>query len=424
MVKEIDVKNSESCVVSRLSKSTKVFGIAFIAIMAISLSACEKAVQKIEDVRPVRTMTVQASSVNVDVELPGEVRPRIESSLGFRVGGKIIARKVDVGTAVKRGQILMQLDPSDLRLAQSQASAGLAAAQSNLELAAADYKRYQELRAKNFVAQAVLDGKETAYKAAKASHDQAVAAMSVQSNQTAYTNLVADVDGVVTSIDAEAGQVVGAGTPVVRVAQSGEKEVVISIPEDKVDQLRGVADLRIHTWASAEAPKAGKIREISPIADPATRTYRAKISILDPSPDIRLGMTAYVRFVENSKAPRIKLPLTALQQAKEGNVAWVVENGIANPHVVRIGDPDGNDMVILAGVNIGQTVVTAGVNSLRPGQKVKVLESAAPLQTASLPPDPHLVIDASSDSAATVGALGAVLGRGPGASQRSAGAAP
>ena len=225
--------------------------VALVAACSLALLAgCSKPVEKIEDIRPVRAIQLAADNVDVVAEFSGEVRARIESRLGFRVGGKIVARKVDVGTVVKRGQTLMQLDPQDLQLAQAQSNAGLKAAESNRDLARAELKRYQELRAKNFVSQAVLDGKETAYKAAQATYEQAAAGYKNQSNQTGYTTLVSDVDGVVTSVDAEVGQVVAAGTPVVRVAELGEKEIVIGIPEDKVNTLRRISDVRVRIWAN------------------------------------------------------------------------------------------------------------------------------------------------------------------------------
>jgi RND family efflux transporter MFP subunit len=336
------------------------------------LVGCSRPVEKTEDIRPVRTVQVAADNVDVVAEFSGDVRARYESRLGFRVGGKIVSRKVDVGTMVKRGQVLMQLDPQDLKLAQAQANAGLQAAESNRDLAKAELKRYQDLREKNFVSQAVLDSKQTAFKAAQASYDQALAAYRNQSNQAGYSALIADVDGVVTSIDAETGQVVSAGTPVVRVAQLGDKEIVIGIPEDRVDALRKVSDVRVRTWARPDAIIPGKVREVSPVADAATRTYTAKVSIPE-SADVKLGMTAYVSFAEKSATPAIKLPITALYRDKSNTAVWVVENGIVKLVPVQVAGSVGNDILVAGGVVPGQTVVTAGVNLLQPGQKVKIL---------------------------------------------------
>jgi multidrug efflux system membrane fusion protein len=337
------------------------------------LAACSKPVEKAEEIRPVRVMRLAADNVDVVVEFPGDVRARVESRLGFRVGGKIVARKVDIGSVVKRGQVLMQLDPQDLQLAQAQANAGLRAAESNRDLAKAELMRYQDLREKNFVSQAVLDNKETTYKAAQASYEQAQAAYRTHSNQAAYATLISDLDGVVTSVDAEVGQVVAAGNPVVRVAQAGEKEIVIGIPEDKVDALRRISDVRVRTWAKPDEVVAGKLRELSPVADSATRTYTAKISIPNASNEVKLGMTAYVSFAAKTPEALIKLPLTALFQEKSNTAVWVVENGSVKLVPVQIAGTSGNEILVGAGLKPGQAVVTAGVNMLKTGQKVKIL---------------------------------------------------
>lgn len=344
------------------------------AAAILALAGCSKPVEKKAELRPVRAVVLAADNVDVMAEFPGEVRARVESRLGFRIAGKIVTRKVDVGTEVKRGQLLMQLDPQDLKLAQAQANAGLKAAESNRDLAKAELKRYQDLREKNFVSQAILDSKETAFKAAQASYDQAVAAYRNQSNQAGYASLVSDVDGVVTGVDAEVGQVVGAGAPVLRVAQAGEKEIVIAIPEDKVDVLRKVTDVKVRTWANPNEVIPGTLRELSPVADPATRTYAAKIAIPDASArNIKLGMTGYATFSAKSQNAMLKLPLTALFNDKGATSVWVVENGSVKLVPVQVGGSSGNEILVAGGLSPGQTVVTAGVNQLKAGQQVKIL---------------------------------------------------
>jgi len=195
---------------------------------------------------------------------------------------------------VKRGQVLMQLDATDFQLAQAQAKASVSAADSSLALAQAELNRYRELRQKNFVSQALLDSKEAAYKAALANHEQATVGLRVQANQSSYTSLFADADGVVTSLGAEVGQVVAAGLPVVRLARTSETEVRVSIPEDQVGTLKRVSALTVRTWANPELALEGRLRELSPMADPATRTFTAKICIPKASSEVRLGMTAMV----------------------------------------------------------------------------------------------------------------------------------
>ena len=343
------------------------------ALLSTLLAGCSKPVEKVEDIRPVRVQILVASQVDVLAEFPGDVRARVESRLGFRVGGKIVTRKVNLGDVVKRGQILMQLDPQDLRLAQAQAAAGLAAARSNQELALAELKRYQDLRGKNFVSQAVLDAKVTMYQTAKAGVEQATAAYQGQSNQAGYATLVSDVAGAVTGVDAEVGQVVGPGATVVRVAQTGDNEIVIAIPEDKVARLRDVADIRVRIWADPGNIIPGKLRELSPIADAATRTYTARITIPAAPPEVRLGMTAYVMFAAKSPSAMLQVPLTALWQDNGVTAVWVVENGTVRLAPVQVAGPGSDGILLASGVLPGQRIVTAGVNSLKPGQKVTVL---------------------------------------------------
>lgn len=348
-------------------------GILLSTSMLLLLGGCSREEPKQEDVRPVRAIVVGSSDVDVNAEFAGEVRPRVESRMGFRVGGKIIARKVDVGTVVQRGQVLMQLDPQDLRLTQTQARATFRAAESQRNLARDELKRYEELRKQNFVSQAVLDARKSAYAAAQANYDAARAGFAVQVNQAQYSTLVSDTDGVVTAISAEVGQVVAPGTPVVSVANTDDKEIVISLPEDKVDAMREVQNVTVRMWANPAQAIPGVIREVSPVADPATRTYSVRVSIPDAGSDIKLGMTARVQFASKSATPQMRLPLTALFNAKSSSAVWVVEKGAVRMALVKVGGAAGNDVIIASGIKPGQTVVTAGVNKLKNGQKVKIL---------------------------------------------------
>jgi multidrug efflux system membrane fusion protein len=377
IVKENPVSNSSLISPQFLKSSSQSRLLAFLTVLGLAavftVSGCSKKNEKTEDVRPVRAISAVLEGSEIASEFSGEVRPRIESRLGFRVPGKIIARKVDVGTEVRRGQVLMQLDPQDLLLGQVQAKAGLSAAESNRDLAKAELKRYQELREKNFVAQAVLDAKETAYKAAQASYEQAKAGLSNQSNQASYASLVADVDGVVTGIDAEVGQVVAAGTPVVRVAKIGELDVVVGIPEDKINGIRRMSDVKVRMWANQSQVITAKLRELSPVADPITRTFTAKVALSPDVKDVRLGMTAMVSFGMKNPQAMIRLPLTALLQDKSLNSVWVVDAGAVRLVPVTLGGTAGEDVLIASGLSAGQMVVTAGVNLLKSGQKVKIL---------------------------------------------------
>lgn len=343
-------------------------------LLLFLLAGCGKEEPRTEEVRPVRAIQLAAGSGGERVEFSGDVRPRYESRLGFRVGGKIVERRVDVGANVKDGQVLMRLDPQDLRLAEAQARATLRAAETERDLAQADYKRHQNLRAQNFVSQAVLDAKQAALRAAQANVDAARAGFRGQSNQAGYANLESDADGVVTAVDAEVGQVVAAGAPVVRVARTDEKEVVIGIPEDRVEALRQASNVNVRLWAKRAEAIPGKIREVSPVADPATRTYTVKVSI-PARADIRLGMTATVEMTTGggSNAAALRVPLSALVQDKGVTSVWVVDKGVVQMRKVEVAGQSGNDILLSGGVQPGQTVVTAGVHLLKPGQKVRIL---------------------------------------------------
>lgn len=347
-------------------------GLSFAA--GLVFTGCSKQAETVEDIRPVRAMVVSAAQQSVIAEYSGNVQARVESQLGFRVNGKIQSRKVDVGALVKPGQVLMQLDPQDLQLAQSQAQANLRAAQSNFELANFELKRFQDLRKTNAVSQSALDAKTTAFEAAKANWEQAQAAYKGQSNQAGYATLVSDVAGVVTAINAEVGQVVAAGAPVVKVAKMGELEVVVGIPENAVDVLSHATDVQVRLWAAPKEAIKGKIRELSPVADAATRTFTAKVSI-DPqaSSKVKLGMTASVQFALNTPGAFAKVPLTALYQEKGVTSVWLVEKGVVRLVPVQVGGVSGNDILLTGGVAPGQTLVTAGVHVLNPGQHVTIL---------------------------------------------------
>lgn len=354
-----------------------------VGALLLALAGCGRDAPRAEDIRPVRAVKIGSSQVDSASTFSGEVRPRVESRLGFRVGGKIVERRVDVGSVVRRGQVLMRLDPQDLRLAASQARAALRAAQTNRDLAQAEFKRYADLRSQNFVSQAVLDARRAAYQAAQANVDAAQAALRGHANQASYSALVSDIDGVVTAVEAEAGQVVAPGTPVVRVARTGEKEVVIGVPEGRVEAIRRSGDVTVRLWAEPGRAIRGRIREISPVADPLTRTYAVKVALPDAPQAAGLGMTASVQFAARSDTPQVRLPLSALLQKGEGTAVWLVEQGRARLVPVAIAGVSGNELLVSSGVRPGQTVVTAGVHQLKEGQKVRILGVDVPAPVAA-----------------------------------------
>ncbi|TFZ00426.1 efflux RND transporter periplasmic adaptor subunit [Ramlibacter henchirensis] len=348
-------------------------------LLAATLAACSRPEPAPEPIRSVKVVTVGTSTYGSAYEFAGEVRPRLESRLGFRVAGKIVQRQAEVGQRVRPGQVLAQLDPQDYRLAADAARAQVAAATTNRDLAAADFKRYATLRDQNFISGAELERRESTLKAAQAQLEQAQAQLTTQSNQAGYTRLVADVSGVITAIEAEPGQVVSSGAPVVRIAQDGPRDVVFAVPEDKVTAIRPGSEVRVRVWANGESV-SGKVREIAATADPVTRTYPVKVS-LEASVQPPLGATAYVSPQSLSQAGTqvIKLPTSALRQDGRETAVWVLDRSsmTVRSQPIRIATADGNEAVVAGGLEPGTLVVSAGVHVLAPGQKVRIYEERA-----------------------------------------------
>jgi multidrug efflux system membrane fusion protein len=356
--------------------------------VAAMLVGCSKNAPAPEPIRSVKVMTVGAAPMQSGHEFAGEVRPRVESRLGFRVGGKIVKRQAELGQRVKAGQVLAQLDPQDFQLAAQAGQAQVAAARTNRDLAAADFKRYQTLRDQNFISGAELERRETTLKAAQAQLDQAQAQLSTQGNQARYTTLVADVSGVVTGIDAEPGQVVAAGAPVVRIAQDGPRDVAFAVPEDRVAAIRPGSDVAVRMLAGGPALQ-GKVREVAASADPATRTYAVKVA-LGAEAQPPLGSTAYVvpQALSAAGTQVIKLPTSALRQEGQGTAVWVLDKQTmtVRSQLVQIATADGNEAVVASGLQPGAVVVSAGVHVLAPGQKVRIYEQANAAPPPGQPP--------------------------------------
>jgi RND family efflux transporter MFP subunit len=382
------------------------FALGLALAASLALASCSKTEAPQEPVRSVKVLTVGAGNFQSIHEFAGEVRARVESRLGFRVAGKITQRQAELGQRVKAGQVLAQLDPRDYQLAADAARAQLAAAATNRDLAAADFKRYAALKDQNFISGAELERRETTFKAAQAQLDQAKAQLASQGNQAGYTTLVADVSGVVTAIEAEVGQVVSAGTPVVRIAQDGPRDVVFSVPEDKVAAIKPGSDVGVRTWTD-NTPLVGKIREVAASADPVTRTYPVKVS-LDAAAAPPLGATVYVspKALSLAGMPVIKLPTSALRKEGQGTAVWVLDKATmtVKSQPIQIAMADGNEAVVSSGLQPGMVVVSAGVHVLSPGQKVTIYQeknaqsAAVAIQDASK----NLASAAGSAQAATL----------------------
>lgn len=359
------------------------FAVSVLAAAAM-LSACSKKDTAPEPVRAVKLLTVGQSQLESVQEYSGDVRARVESRLGFRVGGKIIKREVELGQHVRAGQVLARLDARDYALSADAARAQLAAATTQRDLADANARRFRTLRAQNFISAAEMERYEANLKAAQATLDQAKAQLSSQSNQENYTQLLADVAGVITSVDAEPGQVVAAGTPVVRIAQDGARDAVFNVSEDKVAAIKPGQGVKVGLWSDDSRVIAAQVREVAASADPATRTYQVKAAL--PGPDFpALGATVHVTpdgLGQGSGGGGvgsnvIKLPTTALRQdggGGQGTAVWVFDPGSSTvkSQPVKVATADGNEAVIASGLTPGMQVVATGVHVLTAGQKVTV----------------------------------------------------
>jgi RND family efflux transporter MFP subunit len=343
-------------------------------LLPFLIAACSEAPPPPAAPKLVRTLKVSPGDAATDGaqrSYSGEVRARIETTLGFRVAGKIVERRAELGQSVKAGQVLARLDPTDAGLQLTQAEAQRA-------LAAADVARYRDLKAKNYISASALDARETAFKAAEA---QAALAK----NQAAYTTLLADRNGVIGQVLAEPGQVVSVGQAVFRLAPDGEREIAIALPENEVSGFKLGQAAEVTFWAAGGAtgkPLVGRVREISPVADPVTRTYAARVSLKDADPLLPLGMSATVRFPSGAPgAPGTKgllVPLTAVFQQGDRPAVWKVsaDNTVSLQRISVAAYTDGGALVT-EGLAGGEQIVAAGVNLLTAGEKVRIAVQGA-----------------------------------------------
>jgi multidrug efflux system membrane fusion protein len=325
-----------------------------------------------QDILHVRTAVIEAGNASSCYSYSGEVRGRFESQLAFQVTGKIIKRNIDLGSPVQPGDVLMVIDPRDLNQAAGSASAQVDSARSQLRLAEKNLERYRQLYEQKAVSRAQYDQYVTAYDSAAAAVRQASAQYAQTANQVDYGRLYSDAAGVVSAIGAEAGQVVSAGQTVVTIVRDGEREVEINVPENRLDELRQATQIKITFWALPGISADGAIREIAPMADKVSRTYKVRIRMINPMPEIKLGMTASVAVgaIGGSRPAELSIPLTAIYQTGQSPAVWVVAEGTATLRPIKIGNWGDGKVQVLDGLRTGDVIVTAGVHKLREGQRV------------------------------------------------------
>ena len=349
------------------------------------LAACKPAAAPVEEVRAVRTITVGATATQASNTYAGEVRARYESTLGFRVGGKLISRQVNVGANVKAGQVLARLDPKDLQLGDQAAQAQIAAATAQATNVGADLERVRNLHAKGYASQGELDRYVSQYRSATAQLEAVQAQGNQVANQASYSTLTATSDGVVTAVLAEAGQVVAAGQPVLQVSRAGAIEVAAAIPEDRVNTVREGMPVMVSLWSAADKTYPGVIRELALAADPLTRTYALRVSVPNAPAEMKLRMTASVIIPLAGLPDLIHIPSSAMvtQQGKAG--VWTVDAKTSEVRfrAVEFIGVERNEVLVGQGLQPGDVVVTAGAAFLREGQKVRLLSAAVAPAKAS-----------------------------------------
>lgn len=360
----------------QLTVSRSLPALALGVLSLAALSGCNSVESAPEQVRPAIVERPLTGDGRHLAYFSGEVRARHESQLGFRVAGKILHRQVDVGDRVVPGQVLAELDPADLRLDLDAGQAALASAQADLELAQSEFARAEALLDRQLISASQFDGQRTALAAAQARLEQAQSQLAVRRNQLGYTQLRADRAGVITAVQMESGQVVAPGQTVAVLAQDGELEVEIALPEAQVRDYRPGTSALIALWSDDERQHAGRIREIAPDADPASRTYRARVAFDENDDRVQLGRTARVRFEQTDAPNRLRIPLAALHALDQEPAVWIVD---PQAHTVALKPVEvaayREDAIELAGgLNADDWLVVAGVHTLHPGQRIRPID--------------------------------------------------
>jgi RND family efflux transporter MFP subunit len=346
-------------------------------LILLLLTACGSAELPPKPAAVVKTRTVILENREAQAVYSGQARGRYESRLSFQVGGKIQKRHVNLGQAVKAGDPLMELDPKDIEESARREAARLEAASAALTLARADYQRHAKLRQTGAVSQSVYDQYKTALEAAEQTLLQAEAQYNQSRNALEYTTLIADADGFISLVEAEAGQVAAAGQTMMTLVWDEDWEVEIDVPENKISGLSLGQKALVEFWALPELKIEGHVREIAPVADQMTRTFPLRVALDSRPPEIRLGMTAEVRLSAATEKPlEALLPTTAILQTGDQSRVWLVKGETLVSRPVVLGGYVGNQVRALDGLVDGDVVVVAGVHKLSEGQRVRLMSDS------------------------------------------------
>lgn len=358
-------------------------GPALLVAVGIGLSGCnEKKAEATEVIRPVKVVQIAQADTTRKLDYSGSVRARTDMNLGFRVNGKIVERRVDIGEKVKPGDVLARIDPTDYALAVRRSQADLDAAEKQVQTADLSRIRAQQLFDKNVAPKSQLEQAQLSYDQAVATRDSAISALAEAKNQVSYADLTSDMNGIVTAINADVGQVVGSGTPVITVAVDGEKEVQIAVPEMDIAQFKVGKDVKARFWSDDALVLDGKVREVSGSADAQSRTFAVRVS-LPNDPRVLLGMTATVEATADNTQPYMSIPLSALAQKDGRQIVWLVDRDAGTVHArnIKVADFSDDGVRVADGLKTGDVVVAAGTQFMSENLKVKLL--AADQQAAT-----------------------------------------
>jgi RND family efflux transporter MFP subunit len=355
--------------------------IPLIIAVTLSIAACGKDQPKKVEIRPVRVTSIQHTLSGDTVSLTGQIQAKDQINLAFRIAGRLQERNVTVGEPVTPGQIVARIEPQDFRNALRSAEADLASAQAVLANAQAAQSRQSELLSKGFATRVQYDQAEQGLKTAQAQVDSAQARLQNAGDNLAYTDLKSDIAGSVTAKGAEPGEIVAAGRMVLQVARQGGRDAVFNVPSQLIRQSPNNPEVTVSLSDDPTIVATGHVREVAPQADAATGTYVVKIALDNPPDAMRLGATI-VGQVKMQTEPVIQLAGTALTQSEGKAAVWVVdpEKKTVSLVPVTVGHYDTSLAVVSQGLKDGDLVVTAGVQALRPGQEVSLLETGAGVQ--------------------------------------------
>lgn len=355
--------------------------VPFGSLALLALAACAEREAAPPAPRPAVVMTLSHSAEAGALAYPGEVRARHEVDLGFRIGGKLVARPVSLGERVRAGQVLARLDPQDVQLAASAAQAQVAAAEADLALAQAEFERAKVLAAQQFISATMVDTRRTQLEASQARLAQARAQQGAAANQVGYASLLAPRDGVVTALPVEVGQVLAAGQVAVRVADPAALEVLAWIPESRIGQLQAGQAALVRLWHAPQKTYAGTLREVAASADGVTRTYAVRVALQNADAAFHLGATAGVAFPGTAELGQgFALPLSAVVRGNGQARVWVVDaqQRVSARPVTVLAFRDETAFVSGA-LQDGERIVTLGAHTLREGEAIQPLDASAPV---------------------------------------------